>query len=91
MIWKQPRTQFALSLIALIVVTSLSSCAFVKGRPIYKTRFPVLQAKPRVAPCLIANKQQLCRTLLESDYQAILHELTASCLAGGGTDADCQP
>jgi hypothetical protein len=57
---------------------------------------PALTIAPKVHECWIRDTRDGtrqaadCITVLQQDYYAVIHELKASCLALGGTDAACQ-
>ncbi len=69
----------------------LSSCgtALVTSES-YQVTMPLLQAQPLIEKCEVDVQNTWCATLLLEDYQAIVRELKAACLALGGDVETCQ-
>jgi hypothetical protein len=73
----------------------LCGCVTGPGPSSYRVTIPVLEISPRIVDCTILTRdgtpsQRKCLTLLQTDYQGIVRELKAACLALGQTKAECQ-
>lgn len=80
-----------LSVIVLIVLASLTSCALSRAHPQYDVHLPILHAAPLYEPCLLDGMAQSaeCVTVLKEDWFAVVTELKAQCIALGHTLKEC--
>lgn len=91
--WKK-RCDGRLWLLAILILLSCS-CAARESSFGYKVTMPMLEVEPKVGACHVQDPEGLpflqdeCTTILSRDYQKILVELVAACLAFGGTDDEC--
>ncbi|MGH2368517.1 MAG: hypothetical protein ACRDI2_09965 [Chloroflexota bacterium] len=65
-------------------------CATTPGGSSYRVTMPVLSAQPGEGTCRHRDALESCTFLLTRDYQAIVRELKAACLALGGSPEECQ-
>lgn len=66
----------------------LSGCATGPGT--YRVSIPELTAKPVQGTCKLRGEPADCTLLLTRDYQSLVRELKAACLALGGSPESCQ-
>lgn len=79
-----------LGLLLLPAAALTFGCARVAGPSSYRVTMPVLQAKPGAVACRHDGLIDTCTVLLTRDYEALVRELKAACLALGGSPKDCQ-
>ena len=77
-------------LLASLVAVVISGCSQVAVGSSYRVLIPLLQANPITVNCATGSFQGECVLLLKSDYEAIVRELKAACLANGQTAEECQ-
>lgn len=77
--------------LAALLAANLSGCAGIRHLPAYEVRIPALTAVPYDLECDADDGSvRQCVMLLREDYDAIVRELKAACLALGGSERDCQ-
>ena len=81
-------------LLGLVVVLSWG-CSLGAGLSSYQVKVPILTLEARTFQCREDRLGQViepreCVALLRSDYEKIVRELKAACLALGGSPEDCQ-
>lgn len=89
------RTKLLLSKLVLgsaLITGLLSGCGKELRDSNYKVQIPLLQAVPTPGNCTFSKygDQRRCIILLEEDFEAIVQELKAACLALGGSPEECQ-
>ncbi len=67
----------------------LWGCALTPRPSPYQVLIPTLQAQPREIPCN-APEATTCLVLRKDDWQKVIRELKAACLALGGSKEKCQ-
>lgn len=76
--------------LALLVAAASSACATPPTR-LYRVTIPTLQAAPAEVMCRSKSMgNTTCTLLLTTDYQALVRELKAACLANGQPATECQ-
>ena len=76
--------------IALTLVALVWGCAPVPLRSAYQVSLPPLTASPREILCELDGRVASCTVLATPDYEALVRELKAACVALGGSDVECQ-
>ncbi len=76
-------------LLSLLTAALLSGCA-TAGTPSYRVVVPILQSKPVEFTCATTRGGASCLIIRTSDYQNIVRELKAACLANKQTPQECQ-
>jgi len=79
-----------LSVGAVVLAAGVSGCACVRTVPEYQVQIPTLTLEPLVYSCETDAGPDVCITLSIDDYDAIVRELKAACLALGGSERKCQ-
>ena len=78
----------------ILVGLLLSGCATAPGASSYRVTIPSLTISPSYHECWVLHGQAVqpmpCVELAEADYQALVIELKAACLALGQTPEECQ-
>ena len=64
--------------------------------PSYRVTVPILQAPPHESPCTLRTHDGTlaviaCVTVAKDDWEALVREVKAACLANGQPRADCLP
>jgi hypothetical protein len=77
--------------LTLFVITLglISGCATVPGKSKYTVSMPTLSAHPREVPCKLNDEAITCLVVVEEDWNAIVRELKAACIANGQTPKEC--
>lgn len=75
---------------ALLAGALSCGCALAPAPSSYQVRLPLLTAPTIRVPCQADGRPATCRVILETDYEALVRELKAACVAAGGSDVDCQ-
>ncbi len=73
-------------LLLLLLAGAISSCAMVPLQSPYRVTIPQLQAAP--SDYTVSGVKY--RAVLKSDWDAVVRELKAACLALNGTPKECQ-
>ncbi len=73
-----------------LMAALVSSCGLMRGPSTYRVQLPVLGAQPLTVPCEVGDHSDVCILVLKRDYETIVRELKAACLALGQTPAACQ-
>lgn len=74
----------------LLMVGLLSGCRTEPCISSYQVTVPTLAAPPLPLTCQVGQQDRKCLALLETDYQGLVRELKAACLAAGGSHQQCQ-
>jgi len=85
---RMPGRHWSGKLMLCLALTAVltSACVTGLGQSVYQVRIPTLQAQPRVFEC----GDRVCIALIKEDYEAIVLELKAACIASGQSDEACQ-
>ena len=77
----------------MAVLASTSACTSRLGRPEYETSIPTLSSRPLMGTCHLDGDNLppvTCILLNKADYDAIVMELKAECLALGNDEKTCE-
>lgn len=74
----------------LVASSLLFGCATGPAISSYKVKIPELTARPKTAHCAVDGEPTQCVILLKGDYETILRELAAACLASGASKQECE-
>jgi len=84
-----------LGLLVSLAAVLISGCSQVVVKSSYRVNVPILTLEARTFQCGVDRGGQIvlpqeCVALLKRDYEAIVRELKAACLANGQTAEECQ-
>ena len=80
------RTRGRRMLLVGLIGGLLFGCAMAPSRSSYRVVVPELELVPMEIPCGVHR----CMVLFKSDWERVVRELKAACLANGQTPQDCQ-
>lgn len=78
------------ALLSLAVWAGSSGCALTLHPWSYRVQIPELRAAPVELGCRVGGTPDICLLVLREDWEALVRELKAACLALGGTPRECQ-
>lgn len=74
----------------LLAAALTSACATSPTGSSYRVQVPILTVRPLVVPCADRSGPHTCAVILLEDYQVLVREVKAACLANRQTPAECQ-
>lgn len=77
-------------MLLLVASAAISGCAAGRLPWSYRVRIPELRAAPIEVNCLLGGQPAECVLVLKPDWEDVVLELKAACLAVGGTPKECQ-
>lgn len=79
-----------------VLIAGLASGCVSLAPPSYRVTIPVLKAPPHEAPCTLIRDDgsrlvSRCVTVTRDDWEALVREVKAACLANGQPRSECLP
>lgn len=76
-------------MLSSVVLVAISGCS--QGLPsfAYRVTVPTLKAKPLEIVCHLGDHESACLVVLREDWERVVRELKAACLALGGAPETC--
>ena len=88
--WHDTRVSGRLGRWLILSLLFVSACAPALGPSPYRVTLPQPKANPLRVACQVAGEPDECVLLLREDFQALVIELKAACLALNGSEDACQ-